>query len=125
MTLHTNPRQISEEFSKGNFEFAFGHLSENISWNIVGTELLTGKVKVIEYCNNTSAYFKEVETDFRVIDVMVDGDRVAITGMAVFINREQKKTEVSSCDVYRFDDGILKEIVSYCIVTNKDNYQIL
>ncbi len=120
MTLHTNTRQISEEFSKGNFEFAYKHLAEDIKWNIVGSEMLTGKEKVIEYCKNTSAYFKEVETDFRMNDVIVDGDLIAITGTAVFVNREKKKTQVSSCDVYRFNNGKLIDITSYCIVTGKE-----
>lgn len=120
MIINSIQRQICEEFSKGNFEFAYEFLNKDITWNIIGNELLTGKEKVIEFCQNTSAYFKEVETDFRVNEIIVDEEKIVVTGTAVFINKENKKTEVSSCDIYRFDVGFLNEITSYCIITSKD-----
>lgn len=117
--MNINPSQIAEEFSKGNFEFAYNNLSQDIQWNIVGDKLLTGKDQVIEFCNKTAEYFKEVTTEFRTSNIIVDSNLVAINGTAVFIINENKRTEVSSCDVYRFEDGMLKEITSYCIVTGK------
>jgi len=120
--MNSNPdtRQISEEFSKGNFEFAYKYLAQDIQWSIVGDELLIGKDQVIEFCNKTAEYFKEVTTEFRTSNIIVDSNLVAINGTAVFIKKENKRTEVSSCDVYRFEGGKLKEITSYCIVIGKD-----
>jgi predicted SnoaL-like aldol condensation-catalyzing enzyme len=120
MIDNKDTRQICEEFSKGNFEFAYNYLAQDIQWNIVGHELLTGKDQVVEFCNKTSEYFKEVTTEFRTSNIIVDSNLVAISGTAVFIKNENKRTEVSSCDVYRFEDGMLIEITSYCIVTSKD-----
>jgi ketosteroid isomerase-like protein len=113
-------KQIAEEFSKGNFEFAYNYFAQDIQWNIVGDKLLTGRDDVIDFCNKTALYFKEVTTEFNVSNIIVDNNLVAINGTAVFINEENKRTEVSSCDVYRFEDGKLKEITSYCIVTGND-----
>jgi ketosteroid isomerase-like protein len=118
--MNIKPSQIAEEFSKGNFEFTYNHLAQDIQWNIVGDKLVTGKDQVIEFCNKSSEYFKEVTTEFRTSNIIVESNLVAINGTAVSINKENKRTEVSSCDVYRFEDGKLKEITSYCIVTGKD-----
>ena len=120
MIDNKDTRQISEEFSKGNFEFAYNYLSQDIQWNIVGDKLLTGKDQVIEFCNKSAEYFREVTTEFSTSNIIADANLVAISGIAVFINKENKRTEVSSCDVYLFEDGKLKEITSYCIVTSKD-----
>ncbi len=118
--MNIKPSQIAEEFSKGNFEFAYNHLAQDIQWNIVGDKLLTGKDQVIEFCNKTAEYFREVTTEFSTSNIIADANLVAVSGIAVFINKENKRTEVSSCDVYLFEDGKLKEITSYCIVTSKD-----
>lgn len=120
MIDNKDTRQISEEFSKGNFEFAYNYLAQDIQWNIVGDKLLTGKDQVVEFCNKTAEYFREVTTEFSTSNIIADANLVAISGIAVFINKENKRTEVSSCDVYLFEDGKLKEITSYCIVTSKD-----
>lgn len=118
--MNPSDKQIAEEFSKGNFEFAYNYLAQDIQWNIVGDNLLTGKDQVIEFCNKTAEYFKEVTTKFSTSNIIAESNLVTINGTAVFINKENKRTDVSSCDVYRFEDGMLKEITSYCIVTSKD-----
>jgi SnoaL-like domain len=117
--MQPTPKEISEAFSNGNFKFSYPFLAEVVEWNIVGDKLLKGKAEVVEYCNNIAAYFASVTTTFTISNVIADGNTVAIDGTAIFINNENKITHVSSCDVYRFEDGLLKNITSYCITTDK------
>lgn len=112
-------KQISTEFSNGNFKFCYAYLANNIVWNIVGDKIVKGKEGVIEFCNKTAQYFSEVATTFNMHTIIVDGDCVAIDGTAEFINQEGKATHISSCDVYRFTNGQLLNITSYCIVMGK------
>lgn len=112
-------KQISEEFSNGNFKFAYHFLADDITWNIVGDKILQGKESVIEFCNTTAQYFSGVTTRFSMHNAIVDGDCVAIDGTAEFINQEGNSTHISSCDVYRFKNDQLLSITSYCIVTGK------
>jgi ketosteroid isomerase-like protein len=112
-------KQISTEFSNGNFKCCYDYLAHNIVWNIVGDKIVKGKESVIEFCNKTARYFSEVATTFSMHNTIVDGDRVAINGTAEFINRLGKSTHISSCDVYLFKNGQLLNITSYCIVMDK------
>jgi ketosteroid isomerase-like protein len=112
-------KQISKEFSNGNFKFCYNYLADNIVWNIVGDKIVKGKEAVIKFCNKTARYFSEVTTMFNMHNIIVDGDCVAINGTAEFINPQGKSTHISSCDVYHFKNEQLLNITSYCIVTSK------
>ena len=112
-------KQISLEFSGGNFEFAYRYLADDVCFNIVGNEIITGKDAVIEFCTKTAKYFSEVTTKFHLDNIIADNDRVAINGTAEFYV-EDRVNYISSCDVYKFYDGRLKEITSYCISTKKE-----
>ena len=94
-------KEISEAFSNGNFKFTYDHLADDILWNIVGDKILKDKATVVEFCNKTAAYFAEVTTRFTMHNTIVDNNFVAINGTAHFINKENKSTYVSSCDLYR------------------------
>ncbi len=121
MNWHPSNKRICEEFSMGNFEFSFIFLSEDIKWNIVGDKVLNGKDSVIDFCNKTAEYFNQCKTEFSIKDIIIDQDFVVINGTAVFTDSKNKFTHISSCDVYRFNDGMLAEITSYCIETNNQH----
>ncbi len=112
-------QEIAEAFSAGKFEITFPYLADNIEWNIVGENLLQGKENVTQYCNQTAKYFTEVTTEFRMDNLVVDNNCVAIDGTAIFTKKEGGQNYISSCDVYRFVGGKLRQINSYCISTKK------
>ncbi len=109
-------KEICEAFSTGNFESTFNYLDENISWNIIGTQILTGKEKIIEFCIQTSNYFKETKTTFTLKNIILDKKMCSIDGTAEFINCENRSTFINSCDIYKFENEKLIEITSYCLV---------
>jgi hypothetical protein len=113
-------KQIAEAFSNGNFDKANPFMAKDIKWEIVNDKLLMDKESVIAFCNQTAAFFKTVTTNFYMQNVISKKNLIVITGKAEFLNAAKKKTCVSACDVYRFEDsGMLKEITSYCIVIDK------
>lgn len=113
-------RQIAEAFSTGNFQSTYPYLAGDIKWEIAGDRILQGKDEVITFCDNTAKYFEEVSTNFKTSNVIFGNDKIAINGTAEFTNKENKITRVLACDIYQFKDGILKEITSYCILTEKN-----
>ncbi|KYG75383.1 nuclear transport factor 2 family protein [Roseivirga echinicomitans] len=117
MTDHN--KDIATAFSKGEFSSVYDKLADDIEWNIVGESLLKGKEEVIAYCEKTAQYFSEVSTDFRLKSIVAENNHVMINGTAEFIGKSNKSTYISSCDVYAFEGGQLREITSYCIRTNK------
>lgn len=112
-------KQIALAFSNGKFSEGCPHLAPDASWEIVGEKLLHGKQVIVDYCEQTAAYFETVETIFSPEHIVQDGNIVVINGTAVFTNKEQKITMVSSCDMYVFEEALLKRMISYCIITNK------
>lgn len=118
--MSTTNELIGLDFSSGNFEKCYPFLADDISWEIVGDKTLSGKEKVMEFCMATAAYFTSVTTQFNLGTIITSINGVAITGSALFINKENKQTNISSCDVYQFESGKLKTITSYCIVINKN-----
>lgn len=105
-------RQLSEEFSKGNFEVAFPHFAEHIQWNIVGASSIKGKEAVITHCKIMGKEMAgSVLTNTKHI---VGEDSAATEGYCQYSN-DGKPGRVEYCDVYKFTGGKLQEITSYCI----------
>ncbi len=117
-----NKSRSAEAFSGGNFQIAYDYLGENIIWNIVGDKILSGKSAVVKFCDQTAEYFDTVTTEFNFANTIAENDRFVINGTAKFTSKEGETMNLSSCDVYRFADGKLQDIASYCIVLkDKEN----
>ena len=115
-------KEIALAFSGGNFEFCYEYFADDVVFNIVGNDVVTGKEALIEFCNKTAQYFATVTTKFEMDNLIVGDNCVAINGTAEFYV-EDRVNYISSCDVYKFIDGKLTEITSYCISTKAGNDQ--
>jgi len=112
-TMTTTIRNISEEFSKGNFSSAFGHFDDDIQWEIVGDKIIKGKEDVTAFCNKMTIEMGSSQLDNT--NIIVENDRVAIEGNCKYLNSEQKPAQIRYCDVYTFENEKIKVITSYCI----------
>jgi ketosteroid isomerase-like protein len=114
-------QEIADLFSNGKFENIMDHLSDEIVWNVIGENIFEGKNAVKENCENTSKYFKSVQTDFKTNDILVSDNKVIIIGTAEF-KRDGKRTNfVSACDIYEFNEkSEIEKISSYCISEKKE-----
>ncbi len=119
MNMKLSNSQIATSFSTGQFADTFSYLADTIIWNIAGERLLDGKQAVTEFCNQTAKYFSEVITEFKISNTIINDNYIVIEGSAIFINKANKKTVVSSCDIYHFENDSLIHINSYCITENK------
>ena len=108
--------EIAKEFSLGQFQETFPHLTEDIVWTVVGENEFAGKEAVIRNCEQVAAYFRSVTVNFTLLNSIADQNLVAINGTAEFIRDGQRIAFVSSCDLYEFDSRhMLSKITSYCI----------
>jgi ketosteroid isomerase-like protein len=104
--------KVSEEFSKGNFEFAFSHFAEDVIWKVVGASVSEGKEAVIAYCKKMLV---EMEGSVLINTTHTVGkNSIAKEGYCDYIN-DGKPGRVEYCDVYKFIGEKLQEIKSYCI----------
>ncbi len=111
---HIN-KNVSEEFSKGNFEFAFNHFADDIQWNVVGSPVIKGKKAVIAYCNKMMTEMDR--SKLNNTNQIGDDDLIAVQGYCDYVKENNEPGRLEYCDVYRFNDEKLQAITSYCIET--------
>ncbi|MEJ7681863.1 MAG: nuclear transport factor 2 family protein [Segetibacter sp.] len=109
--------KLSEEFSKGNFEFCYNHFTDDIQWNIVGADIIKGKDAVIAYCDKM---LTEMDgSKLNNTNYIGDNGFIAVQGYCNYIKENSEPGKLEYCDVYRFDGEKLQEITSYCIELKK------
>ena len=69
----------------------------------------------MEACDQSAAYLKTVTTTFDKFMVVSDPNNVVIDTVSAYVDAEQQRSRVASCDWYRFEEGVLVEITSYTI----------
>lgn len=108
--------QIARAFSNGEFEKTYGFITENADWIVIEEKHLKGKKAIVEHCEQVSAYFKTIKTDFKTFNVISDHNKVVVNGTAEFIRENKRVSFVSACDIYAFDtNDQIQKITSYCI----------
>ncbi|HLO44076.1 MAG TPA: nuclear transport factor 2 family protein [Leadbetterella sp.] len=113
-------QEIALAFSNGEFEKTTGFIAENAVWQVVEENTFVGKEAILENCNQVSAYFKSVTTDFKTLNMIAQDNKVVINGTAEFSRNGQRISFVSACDLYEFDDSDqIQRITSYCIIASQ------
>ena len=107
--MTTLNQKLSEEFSKGNFEFSFPHFAEDIQWNIMGASVIKGKEEVTDYCKKMQV--EMAGSILNNIKHIVGDDSIAVQGYCDYTNKG-KPGKVEYCDVYKFNGEKLQEITS-------------
>ncbi len=110
---------ISSLFSNGQFSACYEYLTEHTLWETPVEHTLKGIEAIRPYCEKVRAYFDSVTTHFRQLNIIESENAVVIQGTATFIRDEQVVSEISSCDVYTWEDMKIISIYSYCIRHNR------
>jgi hypothetical protein len=113
-------KQIAEAFSQHDFASTYPYLSDQIQWNLIGSQTLTGRQSVIATCEQSAAYLNTVTTTLDKFLVVCSENDVVIDSLSTYIDSEQQRLTVASCDWYRFERGNLVEITSYTIELNEN-----
>jgi hypothetical protein len=108
-------KKIAEAFSKHDFETIYPFISDNIQWIMVGGVNIISKENVVKTCQQSTDYLKTVKTSFLKFLVLESVDHITIDSISAYIDEENSVSKVASCDIYKFNDGQLTEITSYCI----------
>ncbi|MEJ7683016.1 MAG: nuclear transport factor 2 family protein [Segetibacter sp.] len=106
-------KKVSEEFSKGNFEFAFNHFADDIQWNVVGSPVIKNKEAVIAYCNKMLAEMDG--SKLNNTNQIGDDDFIAVQGYCDYVKENNEPGRVEYCDVYKFSGEELQQITSYVV----------
>ncbi|HYI38193.1 MAG TPA: nuclear transport factor 2 family protein [Thermoleophilaceae bacterium] len=105
--------QAAEAFSGHDFEAAFELLADDVHWDNIGAEQLSGKPAVIEACRASADYLTTVTTTFLRSRTIDGGTHVVIDTLAEYFEPDGDSTTVGSCDIYAVGDGRISTITSY------------
>ena len=102
--------KISEEFAKGNLEFAGAYLADNIKWNILGENTIVGKKEVLEVSKMSQLQSFPVIT---IKNVIAEENYVVIESSGKAKTKSGKSYNQSYCDIFKFENEMLQEITTY------------
>jgi uncharacterized protein len=102
--------KISEEFAKGNLEFAGVYLANDVRWNILGENTIIGKEEVLEVSKMLQLESFPIIT---IKNIVADGDFVVIESTGKATTKNGKPYNQSYCDIFKFKEEKLTEITTY------------
>ncbi len=107
-------QKINEAFAKGDTEYLSAFLTDDTRWNIIGISTVIGKSNILK-----ALEMQELETfpDITVNNVVAEGESVVVESTGKAIRKSGTTYRASYCDVYRLQDGKIKEFTTYVIET--------
>lgn len=112
------PREILEaanaEMSAGNPEGFLAHCTDDIVWEMVGDETITGKAAVLAWAKKTYA---AAPPEFTMDHWIVDGDWLAVRGEITIQDAKRGPVHSKYCDLWRIEGGRLAELRAFAIET--------
>ncbi len=107
---------IATAFSNGEFDKTSDFIGDDAVWEVVNEDIFKGRNAIIENCNRVAQYFQSFTTDFKMLNVISEDNKVVVNGTAEFIRDGKRVSFVSACDLYEFNDrSQIQKITSYCI----------
>lgn len=108
--------EIAIAFSNGEFNKTSNFIGDDAVWEVVNEDIFKGKNSIIENCNRVAQYFQSVTTDFKILNIISEDNKVVVNGTAEFFRDGKQVSFVSACDLYEFNDrNQIQKITSYCI----------
>lgn len=101
--------------SNGDNEGFLKYCTEDTKWTFVGEQVLHGKEAVRQWM--ASIYVKPPKFDVR--NLIAENDFVTALGYITMTNEDGVETQYAYCDVWRFRDGKMAELMAFVIESNE------
>jgi limonene-1,2-epoxide hydrolase len=111
--MEASTKEISQQFSSGNFPFCYAYFADDIIWTIVGNKAVIGKEQVVAFCDKM---MEEIASStLNNTNIIAAENNIAIEGYCDYTDADNKACQIIYCDVYKFADDKISSITSYCI----------
>ncbi len=108
-------REVNKAYAEGNEKFFMDHITDDISWVIVGEKEIGGRAEFKEVLDQ----MKEMPSvEIEVANVFINDSHGIVEGVVVSRNRLGQKKHFGFCDIYKFEEGMelrISCITSYVI----------
>lgn len=114
-------RKFNESFFKGDQDFISEHVTDNVSWSIVGTEPVKGKQGLLDAAFGM-ADFGTME--FQIDSVICSNGEAAVKGVSQRTDDAGNIRNFCYVDLYRLDKDDtdkVRSIVTFVIELKEDN----
>lgn len=104
--------KINEAFANGNTDVFSQYLSSDTRWNIISISTITGKGNIMSAMDK-----QELESlpQITVKNVLAEGDTVVVESSGIAKRKTGLAYSASYRDIYRLEDGKIKEFTTYVI----------
>jgi predicted ester cyclase len=112
-------REFNHAFSIGDTDYLSANVTEDVVWNMVGDEILSGKTA---FLNKIREMGENIDLEIEVQRIISHGIDVALEGTIAFNFHKGKRQNFSFCDIYKFSgfkNPKIKNINSYIIETKE------
>ena len=97
--------------ARGDHEEFLKYCSDDTEWTFLGDRKLNGKEAVRQYMAST--YIHPPKFDMK--NIIAENNFVTVLGTITILNEDGKMTDYSYCDVWRFRDGKMAELIAFVI----------
>jgi ketosteroid isomerase-like protein len=110
-----------DEFNKRAYNSYIKYLADDIKWNIVGMPPINGKQNFLEALEVMEVW----QSSHKGINslaggethVIAEGDFVVIENQDFSLNKDSSQYP-AHCDIYRINNGKIKEVITYMVDTS-------
>ena len=82
---------------------------------MVGGTLHHGRESIVRACDAATVYLRTQRTTFTKFEVLCGPDFAVVDSMAAYVDGDNLRSTVASCDIYRFREQSVREIVSFTV----------
>ncbi|MDC6390592.1 nuclear transport factor 2 family protein [Maribacter sp. PR1] len=108
-------QKANEAVSKGNYEEFLQYCTDDTKWIFVGDQILNGKEAVRKWMLNE--YIEPPQNEVK--HLIAENDYLTAMGQITVMNESGKGIQYSYCDVWKFRDGKMAELMAY-VIEHKD-----
>ncbi|MDD7886749.1 nuclear transport factor 2 family protein [Flavivirga sp. 57AJ16] len=108
-------QKANEAVSKGNYEEFLQYCTDDTKWIFVGDQVLNGKEAVRKWMSNE--YIEPPQNDVK--NLVAENDYLTAIGQIAVMNENGENIKYSYCDVWRFRDGKMAELIAF-VIEHKD-----
>jgi ketosteroid isomerase-like protein len=105
--------KVNAAFAENSVEGWLGFCADDVEWTIVGEKSVKGK----EAIRNWMASMDIEPPKFTVARIIAEGDSVVAHGNMTMKDKEGKTAPYAYCDVYRFRNNKIVELLSFVVKT--------
>lgn len=104
-------QKANEAVSKGDYEEFLQYCTEDTKWIFVGDQILNGKEAVRKWM--LTEYIEPPQNEVK--HLIAENDYLTAMGQITVMNESGKSIQYSYCDVWKFRDGKMAELMAFVI----------